>query len=489
VESEPSTGSTFTLYLPLKYAGLVPKPDDEVYASPKVLSSDITDDGHALRPGVPDDRETILPDDKVMLLIEDDAAFATVVRDIARGQGFKVISALDGETGLKLAQRFRPHAINLDLKLPDIDGWKVLDELKRNPETRHIPVQVVSVIDRHKGTTMGAISYLEKPVTAAALEGAFAHVKHFIDREVRELLIVEDDEVQRNTITELVGHEDVKVTAASTGAEGLELLDKQAFDCVVLDLSLPDMGGLDVLKKIKRQDRYKDLPVLIYTGKDLSRSEENQLKRYATSIILKGADSSEPLLDQTSLFLHRVMTRMAPGQRDVIERRYRLSDLSDVVARPQTKSKRNGKSGPSHPVSVESSPHPKLAGRRALIVDDDVRNIFALTSVLESQGMEVLFEESGANAIRTLSENPNIDVVLMDVMMPEMDGYETMSRIRQIDSLKQIPIVALTAKAMAGDREKCLEAGASDYITKPVDTNSLFEMIEKWVEAPLAQLL
>jgi HAMP domain-containing protein/CheY-like chemotaxis protein/signal transduction histidine kinase len=493
VESQPGQGSTFALYLPMDHFANSPlalnalrdepsterRPLGYAPSTPAPTPARlVTDSGTGIRsaPSVvvtaDDDRASIRPGDRVLLLIEDDVTFAGILLDVARKQGFKTLVAYDGHSGLELAERYRPDAISLDLKLPDVDGWNVLDQLKRNPNTRHIPVQVISVMDRQKGTAMGAISYLEKPVTGEALEGAFAHIKGFIDREVRELLIVEDDPTQRTSIVELMGEGDLKITAVGSGEEALEVLEKHSFDCLVLDLSLPDMGGFEVLKRIRRQNRLKDLPVIIYTGKDLSKQEESQLKKYAQTIISKGAASSEHLLDETSFFLHRIVEKLPPTQREIVEKRHRESQVEATKSNGNGRSKRKT-AAPATPTVKDGS----LTGHKVLVVDDDVRNIFALTSVLESQGLQVLFDESGKDAIQTLVQTPDIEIVLMDVMMPEMDGFETMQRIREIETLKDIPIIALTAKAMEGDREKCLAAGANDYITKPVNTDALFEML------------
>ncbi|AIE86376.1 HAMP domain-containing protein [Fimbriimonas ginsengisoli] len=490
VESEVGKGSTFTLYLPHTYvAPPVPEiptafssntPSGMAYADiPTKFTDSVT--GVRSAPSVliegEDDRNNITEKDRVVLIVEDDMTFSNILLDVARNQGFKGLVAYDGLTALDLANQYKPDAISLDLKLPDVDGWKVLDQLKRDPATRHIPVQVISVMDRQKGAAMGAISYLEKPVTRPALEGAFAHIKGYVNREIKELLIVEDDEVQRSTIGELLGAEVVKITAVATGEEALKALQNGSFDCLILDLSLPDMAGFEVLKRIRKQERLKELPVIIYTGKDLTKQEEAQLKRYATTIIAKGSASTEPLVDKTALFLHRVVEKMPPAQREFLERRWQDSMPSMPRPVPTRKSlpipSRNG-------ATTATLTKPEgLVGRQVLVVDDDVRNIFALTSMLESQGLTVQFEESGNDAIQTLIQHPDIDVVLMDVMMPDMDGYETTRKIRNIPSLKNIPIIALTAKAMEGDREKCITAGANDYITKPVDTGALLTMLRR----------
>jgi HAMP domain-containing protein/signal transduction histidine kinase/CheY-like chemotaxis protein len=474
VESTVGTGSTFILYLPIR--SIVTPLPDRAMSRPVSLEPVPALELIPVSPAPADDRNSLGqdPNERVILIIEDDPAFASIILDTARGQGFKGLVALDGETGILMARQYLPDAISLDLKLPGVDGWKVLDELKRDVATRHIPVQVVSVMDRQKGIAANAISYLEKPVTTQALEGAFAHVHAFLDRGVRELLVVEDDEVHRTSIVELLSDADVHVTAVATAQEALTALKANRYDCMVLDLTLPDMSGFDLLRKFKRQDRHKDLPVVIYTSKDLTRQEEASLKKFATTIITKGTASSEHLLDETALFLHRVVEKMPVAKREIVERRA----SPGLVAAPQLIPTPNPSNGQG------AVPESDLAHRRVLVVDDDVRNIFALTSVLESQGMNVQFEESGRAALDVLGTENDIEIVLMDVMMPEMDGYETMRAIRQLPQYAEVPIIALTAKAMQGDREKCLEAGASDYITKPVDTEILFTMMRKWLSIP-----
>ena len=404
---------------------------------------------------IEDDRGAIGSGDRVLLIVEDDVNFARILLDTGRRQGFKGIVALQGDTALAMAREYQPHAITLDLQLPLIDGWTVLDHLKRDPATRHIPVQVISVMDRERGSLVKAISYLEKPVSREAIEGALAHMKSFAEREVRELLIVEDDAAQRQGMVELIGNMDVHTTTAQNGEEALARLKEQPFDCMILDLGLPDMAGFDLLKRIKKQAKFKDLPVIIHTGRDLSKVEETQLKRYAATIITKDAASSERLLDDTALFLHRVISREVAKP--------------EPVAFVETAPKAAPKATPAR---VSSKEHPKV-----LVVDDDVRNIFALTSALENYGMTVLFAENGRDGIEVLKSSPDVDLVLMDVMMPEMDGYETIEAIRQLPEFKALPIISLTAKAMAGDREKCLAAGANDYITKPVDMTQLLALM------------
>jgi CheY-like chemotaxis protein len=327
----------------------------------------------------------------------------------------------------------------------------VLDRLKHHPDTRHIPVHIISGIrERQQGLKAGAIAYLEKPVTKEALEDSFTRIEEFISQQVKQLLVVEDDEVQRRSMVELIAHEDVEITAVATAAQALEALKSTHFDCMVLDLGLADgTNGFELLETVKSDPAMQELPIIIYTGKELSAPEETRLRKFAETIIVKDVKSPERLLDETALFLHRVEARLPEQKRRMLERLHN----TDAV----------------------------FSGKRVLIVDDDVRNIFSLTSVLEDHGMTVSFAENGKDALSALASTPDIDLVLMDVMMPEMDGYETTRAIREKPQLRSLPIIALTAKAMKGDREKCIAAGASDYITKPVDTEQLLSLMRVWL--------
>ncbi|MBC7805016.1 MAG: response regulator, partial [Akkermansiaceae bacterium] len=540
VESEVGVGSTFTLYLPRTaehfeamgleldnlddgFSGgsggssfrrgngngsrgggaiMPPLSDRFVLTRPRTMTTSVatprpgTGATSATAPSVADDREAILPGDKVLLVIEDDVSFARILLDRAREEGFKSIVALGGEEGIELANRFGPDAISLDLRLADADGWEVLDRLKRDPKTRHIPVQVVSVVDREEGqlASVGAIAYLEKPVTSDALNGAFAHLRRFVDQSVRRLLIVEDDDAQRGSLVELLGgvagdgDDDIAITAVASGEEATAALAAETFDAIVLDLTLPGMSGLELLQQVKSDTRLMNIPVVIYTGQQLSKAEETRLKRHAASIITKDVGSADKLLDETALFLHRVVARLPEGKQRVIQEQAGNKDsrkpTTDTTpsgsARP---SRRRSKASASEVVEKTSDSAVSLTNRTVLVVDDDVRNIFALTSVLEAHEMTVLFAENGRDAIQILGLHDEIEVVLMDVMMPEMDGYETTEQIRSSARAdwKELPIIALTAKAMAGDREKCLEAGASDYITKPVDVDLLLSLLRKYL--------
>lgn len=457
LSSEPGHGSTFTLYLPV-----LPNPESKLSigsvsaASPTLQQPETalaqTRAALALPASVlmPDDRDSIQPGDRVLLIIEDDVNFAKILLEMARAQGFKVLVSLQGNVGLELAQAFKPDAVMLDLRLPDTDGWTILDRLKHDVNTRHIPVHILSVDEeQQRGLQLGAIAYLQKPVSATAITQALANIKGFVERRVKQLLVIEDDIVQANSIIELIGNGDVKSTAVHTGADALNLLQAQIFDCIVLDLGLPDMSGFELLNRLKQEDRLAKLPIIVYTGKELSRQEETELRRLAETIIVKDVRSPERLLDETALFLHRVQANLPPPKRQMLEQ-LRHND-------------------------------PVLAGKKVLIVDDDVRNIFALTSLLERYQMQIIYAENGRDGIVELEANPDTNIILMDVMMPEMDGYETTQTIRQQNHFRALPIIALTAKAMQGDREKCLAAGASDYITKPVDTEQLLSLLRVWL--------
>jgi CheY-like chemotaxis protein len=400
--------------------------------------------------GFDDDRDSIEPGDRTLLIVENDVNFSKILLEMAREKGFKGLCALDGEAGLKLAHAFEPDAITLDIDMPGMDGWAVLDRLKHHPQTRHIPVHIITgVRERQQGLKSGALAYLEKPVTKEALDESFAKIADFIDTSVKRLLVVEDDQTQRESMIELIQHEDVEITAVATAEDALRELATSHFDCMVLDLGLQGVNGFELLETVKANPKMWDLPIIIYTGKDLSQAEETRLRKFAETIIVKDVKSPERLLDETALFLHRVEAKLPEQKRRMLERLHN----ADAV----------------------------FAGKRVLIVDDDVRNIFSLTSMLEDHGMQVSFAENGKDAVTLLRERQDFDLVLMDIMMPEMDGYETTRAIRQIPALKSLPIIALTAKAMKGDREKTIAAGASDYITKPVDTDQLLSLMRVWL--------
>ena len=451
LQSAPGKGSTFTLYLPLNYESPVVARDgvepEAAHApaprQPVVLPAPRIEQ-------VPDDRDEIQAGDAVLLIVEDDPHYARVLLGLAREHGFKGLVARTGTDALLLARKRAPMAISLDVFLPDMLGWTVLSELKRDATTRHIPVQIVSIEEeRQYGLERGAFSCLNKPLTTDALKDAFDRLKCFAEPRVRELLVVEDDPRERMSVAELLGHDDIRITTADTGAEALRLLRSRPFDCVVLDLKLPDMTGFDLLTVLQDEDILRDTPIVVFTGRELTGEEEVELRRKAKSIVVKGVRSPERLLDETALFLHRVVKKLPPAKQRMLEG---LHDTDEA-----------------------------LVGRKALVVDDDVRNIFALSSLLERRGMTVASATTGQEAIQQIETQPDLQIVLMDIMMPEMDGYETMQRIRKDARHRRLPIIALTAKAMKGDREKCLEAGASDYIAKPVNTKELLALVRMWL--------
>jgi CheY-like chemotaxis protein/HAMP domain-containing protein len=460
VDSEPGRGSTFTLLLPARYtpplrpageAVSQPPPTLEAAAVPEPPPVEVDLEAALAEPAVvPDDRDAVLAGDRVVLIVEDDPDFAAIVLDTAREQGFKGVVAGRGDTALALAREHRPDAIVLDLALPVVDGRQVLEQLKRHPETRHIPVHVVSGADgRRDALRTGAVAYVQKPASKELLEQTFGSITSFIERPVRRLLVVDDDEAQRDAIAELVGGGDVEIEGAGSAEEALRALEERGADCVVLDLKLPGRDGFQLLERVKQDERWHDLPIVIYTGKELTKREETRLRRYADSIVVKDVRSPERLLAETSLFLHRVEAQLPREKRRLLEQLHGAEAV--------------------------------FQGKRVLIVDDDVRNVFALTSILEGYGTEVRFAENGREALEALREDPEVDLVLMDIMMPELDGYETTRAIRAQPQLERLPVIALTAKAMKGDREKAVAAGASDYIAKPVDTDQLLSLLRVWL--------
>jgi CheY-like chemotaxis protein len=473
VESTPGKGSTFTLYLPFTHepagveARVLKTPEERAaeetpaeetpaeepklgpaYAKrPSVSPGPKAGRAVPAQPQVSDDRENLQPGDRVVLIVEDDAKFAATLLDVARESGFKGVVALDGSTALVLVKEFSPDAITLDLKLPDMDGWAVLDFLKHDPGTRHIPVSVISVTERmHKCLHMGALGTVQKPAVKEALQEALAKTRRMIEHEIRTLLVVDGNDAERASITEALSGEDVQITGVRAGKQALDALRKNQFDCMVLGPTLRDMTAIDFIKKIVQSETASELPIVIYETDALSGSERDKLKKLAEVAVLKSARTLEAVLEETTLFLHQTINDLPTDKRDPL-----LAAIQRAT--------------------------PDLAGRRVLIVDDDIRNIFALTGALEQHGITVLNAENGKDGLEALKNNPGIDVVLMDIMMPELDGYDTIRIIRRLDEFKDLPIIAVTAKAMKGDREKCIEAGASDYISKPVNIEQLLSLL------------
>ncbi|CAK8711183.1 MAG: signal transduction histidine kinase [Candidatus Electronema aureum] len=448
--SEPGKGSVFTLYLPLSCPETPDEKERTPTAPPRPAAFSLSPRQQPPQEIPTDDRNRLTPETRSILIIEDDRKFAKILMDQCRQRSFKVLAAETGEEGLQLAERHQPTGIILDIKLPGIDGWTVLTSLKTNPSTRHIPVHMMSVEEgSREAFRQGAVGFFTKPVDQEQIAEALARFESISSSKVKRLLVVEDDNVLRAALVELVGSEDTVIEEAKTGAEANELLHSQQFDCMVLDLGLPDCNGIELLRTLVAEQGLRVPPVIIYTGRELSRDEEKELNKYAESIIIKNARSRERLLDETSLFLHRVVEQMPDKKQEIITGLYDQENI--------------------------------FKGKRILLVDDDMRNVFALSGILEDKGMEVIIAEDGKKALKALAEDGQIDLVLMDIMMPEMDGYEATRKIRAQREFRDLPVIALTAKAMKEDREKCIEAGASDYLAKPIDLERLLSMMRVWL--------
>ncbi len=446
VSSELDKGAIFTVFLPVR------GPEIEIVGP--ALSSEM-DVGRSVdqAPGsvasIPDDREQIKEGDRAILLIEDDAKFAAILAKHCHSRGFKVLAAATGEAGLDLARRFRPQGVVLDLVLPGMDGWGVLSALKNSTHTRHIPVHIVSVLESStQAQRQGAVGHRVKPLDSQGIDDVFRRIEQVSAGVSKRVLVVEDDdEIRRRTIS-LLGNGDVKVDEASTGEQALKAILSTRYDCVILDLGLPDFDGYELLTRVDREG-VELPPVIVYTARDLTWEEGLDLSLFSDSIIIKDVRSEERLLDEVSLFLHRVVADMAEDKRRMI------AGLHDSDA--------------------------ALRDKKVLVVDDDMRTLFALSKILSDRGMLILKAENGQKALDRLAQEPDVDIVLMDIMMPVLDGYKTMERIRAQDQFKRLPIIALTAKAMRGDQERCVAAGASDYLPKPVDQDRLVSMLRVWL--------
>ena len=452
VSSLEGEGSVFTLYLPLEWAG-EQRPVERrrsVAASNVVVPLSVQREESAFFAApFPDDRGQLAEGDKSILIIEDDLGFAGILQEMISKRGFSVLVAANGESGVALADRYVPSAIVLDVTLPHIDGWHVMSSLKDNPRTRHIPVHFITCTeDRQKALSMGAIGFATKPVSAEQLSGVLQTIEGSIAKSVRQLLIVEDQAAEAKSLVALLEEEGVEITVAASGDEAISLLSSGSFDCMVLDLGLPDMSGLGLLERMAAMESVRRIPVIVHSGRELSHEDERKLRRYTESIIIKGAKSPERLLNEVTLFLHLVESRLHPDKQRMI----RTAIDKEAM----------------------------LEGRKVLLVDDDMRNVFSLSSILAEKNMQVIEAENGVEALARLNEHPDVAVVLMDIMMPEMDGYTAMRAIRSDPRFVETPIIAMTAKALKGDHEKCIQAGASDYIAKPIEMEKLFSLIRVW---------
>ncbi|MBN2685278.1 MAG: response regulator [Pontiellaceae bacterium] len=455
LQSEPGKGSAFSVLFPLNLAA-----DAEASISGSPRSSKASgiwpepsgsSDGELPEFGsVPDDRDRVQGSDPVILVIEDDTVFAKTLLDQCHGHGFSVLIASSGEEGLYLAEKYKPDAVILDIKLPGINGWSVLDRLKSNMDTRHIPVHIMSAASTTRDAlNNGAIGFLSKPAEPAELQAAFDRIEDVLSRKMKNLLVIEDDQKLRKSIVKLIGNGDVHSVDAETGEQALDMMRSHQFDCIILDLNLPDMTGFQLLEQAEIDDKISLPPVIVYTGRELTREEEAELTQYSESIIVKGVHSQERLFDEASLFLHRMVENMSEPKQKMIAS---LHDSDNL-----------------------------LKGKTILIVDDDMRNLFALSNALAAHGIKTVKAQDGRKALEALEANPDVELVLMDIMMPVMDGYETIQHIRKDMRFKKLPVIALTAKAMKEDRAKCIEAGANDYMSKPVDLDRLLSMMKVWM--------
>jgi CheY-like chemotaxis protein/signal transduction histidine kinase/CHASE3 domain sensor protein len=455
LESTEGKGSTFILFLPQHFDKSFVVADrpigikEQKKQKPKEHVKPYSPD-HYQAEDVIDDRNDIGTNDRVVLIIEDEKQFAYILLNFVRERGYKGVIALQGNTGVSYARHYKPDAILLDLKLPVMDGIEVLGQIKNDPALRHIPVQIISSYDSKKqGLELGALDFIRKPVNTADLQKVFDRIEKFRSAKLKKLLIVEDNVQQNNAIKELIGNGDVKSFSAYSGAEADKMLNAEGFDCIIVDLGLPDMSGFDLLERIKENEKLKKIPVIVYTGKDLKKEDTARLNKLADTVVLKTVNSQERLLDETMLFLHRVESKLPKEKQTIIRQLHHTDEI--------------------------------LKGKKILLADDDSRNIYSLTNALEDEGVQCLVAENGKVALGLLEKNPDIEMILMDIMMPEMDGYEATIAIRKLENFKKLPIIALTAKAMKGDKEKCLAVGMSDYISKPVDIGQLLSLMRVWL--------
>ena len=456
-------GSTFVLYVPQRTADecALPDTDGDQPIRASVVSAAVTstkDSALKITNWVPraksetvivDDRNNIQDGDRTLLIVEDDPIFAKIVLDLAREKDFKAIVSLSGAQALELAHSYRPDAITLDLHIPDIEGWTILNILKSDPELRHIPVDVITVEDDPmRGLSRGALQYLLKPISKVEIVAALDFMRAFIDRPVKNLLLLASDPKEQAALTDLLAASDITIDMVASGSDALAKLQENSFDCVVTTTQLSDMTGTQFVAAMRKEQSLREIPIVLYSAAVLSPAESSTLEKLAKFGVVNVVNTMDHLFEQTALFLHRVVAKLPKGKAEII---HHLTASTNI-----------------------------LAGKKVMIVDDDTRNIFALTAALESRGIVVSSAERGATSIEMLKDGPAVDLVLMDIMMPDMDGYETMREIRKLDKFKALPIISLTAKAMVGDRQKCIDAGASDYLSKPVNIVQLSSMMQVW---------
>jgi HAMP domain-containing protein/signal transduction histidine kinase/CheY-like chemotaxis protein len=461
LESEVDHGSKFTLFLPLNFSPVESEMNPETmtelpvlksgFKSSSVSSFQYSDIDSFFVNELNDDRSNIQPEDCVILVVEDDLRFAKILLDKGRENKFKVIVTTKGSEVVDFLNQFHPVAVTMDLNMPDTNGWRVLDRIKNDLTLRHIPVYIISGMDeRSSGLKRGARNFLVKPLKEDSLRNLFEDIRDFANKKKKNLLIVDDNEMELSNVVKHLQNADSEITTAKTAKDAINLIREKKFDCIILDLILPDAQGLDIIKELETDKSEPQTAVIVYSAKDLNNKEKARLSRFASRIILKSANSINQLTDQVALYLHRVHKDLNTGMRSVIENVHSSEDV--------------------------------LQDKKVLIVDDDVRNLFALTTALERFGLNIINAESGQEAIDVLKNSKDIDIVLMDIMMPEMDGYETMKNIRKDEKNKDMVIIAVTAKAMKGDRQKCIESGASDYITKPVNVDQLLSLMRVWLK-------
>jgi signal transduction histidine kinase/DNA-binding response OmpR family regulator len=455
VKSEAGVGSEFSFYIPVnrgarennqEEAGVSFEPVEIIPAKP--VSNYRTE---SIPEELPDDRSRLKEADKTILIIEDDTAFAGALLDYTHRRGYKGLVAVRGDEGIELAKKFHPTAILLDLMLPVKDGWEVMDALKSDPSTRHIPVHMMSSVEAKKESRLkGAVDFINKPLAFEQMQEVFKKIEQVISKESKKVLIVEENPKHARALAYFLETFEVGTAISNSIDQGIDALEREGVDCVILDMDIPDQRAYETLEQVKKNPGMEQVPIIIFTGKSLSKTEEMRIKQYADSIVIKTAQSYQRILDEVSLFLHLIETQKE--EKKQASKYKKLGDLGEV-----------------------------LAQKKILVTDDDVRNIFSLTKALEQHQMKVITAVDGKEALRQLKENPDTSVVLMDIMMPEMDGYEAMQQIRKQKAFRDLPIIAVTAKAMSGDREKCIKAGASDYISKPVDIDQLLSLLRVWL--------